>query len=309
MAGKLSNIAGIFNAFDFAYGINPRVPALLCVNGSPTAASSSGTITVAVPTVNLSDGTILSPLSTNAPVTVGSDSGIDVSVTPSAVSVTLGSPAPYGQSSFTASFTYAHGNGDEIRSATAGLQEALNYASTKGGGLVVIDAAWTAAGGTQAMVASATFPANVGLWDNRFGIDYGSFTYTLTNAQVIAMETTPVFLLPAPGANSYWQVNSANLININAGTAFTSGGVITIGYGTNQTTIAANTAVSGTVAASFLTTPTATEVIQVGSGLTSATAGTLVLNKPVGITNGTGVFAGGTGASLQVVLQVANITT
>ena len=65
----------------------------------------------------------------------------------------------------------------------------------------------------------------------------------------------------------------------------------------------------GTIAAAVLTTSTTTEVIQVsGSGLTTETAGTLVLNKGIYINSATTAFTGGTG-TVQVTIQAENITT
>ena len=299
-----SQFGGSYRAFDFAYGINPSVAPLI-VNSGP-AATGSGTLIVVSPQTNIADGTILLPLNTNAPINVGSNSGFDTNITPSAVSVTGGSPPPFATSSVTGTFTFLHGQGDLISSATVGLQEALNFAGSVGGGNVIVDKRWVLFGGTQAMIAAATFPAGVGLIDNRFGANFTQYTYTLTNAQILSLSSTPVQLLPAPGTNSYWQVNTANLINLCTGTAYTAGGAITIGYGSTTPT----NALSGTIAATFLTTPTATQVIELGSGLTTAggIAATNVLNKGIFINNASANFTTGTG-TLQVVLNVSNILT
>jgi hypothetical protein len=292
--------AGRFNAAEFAYGVNKTVAALQVING-PNA-TGSGTLTLAFGTCVTQDGKSFNPLNTNAPITVGGNSSQET-ITPSAVSAST--PLQYSTTTLTGSFTYLHGNGDQVRSGTCGLQEALNVCSAYGGGLVVIDAGWTALGGTQAMIEAATIPANVSIEDLRFGQSGGlTAQFTLTNAQVLGMEATPVELLPAPGTNSVYVINKATLVNLNTGTAYANGGAITIGYGTT----AATNALSGTVAATFLTSPTATEIITVAGGVTSATAGTSLLNEPIYITNATAPFITGTG-TLQIQLEYSLITT
>ena len=53
----------------------------------------------------------------------------------------------------TATWTNAHYAGDRVSSGTAGLQEAINFANSKGsGGTVIVDAAWTTQGGTTAIL-------------------------------------------------------------------------------------------------------------------------------------------------------------
>jgi hypothetical protein len=297
----LSKFAGRFNASEFAYGVSKTTPALQVIGG-PNA-TGSGTLTLAFGGFALSDGTMVNaPLNTNASITVGGNSNIET-VTPTAVSNST--PLIYGSSSLTASFTYLHGNGDSIRSGTCGLQEALNFVGSYGGGVVVIDYGWVTLGGTQAMIEAAVIPANVDIEDLRYGMpDDSGTTVTLTNAQILNMATITVELLPAPNANQYWRVVNADLVNLNTGTAYTGGSAITIGYGSTTPT----NALSGTIAASFLTTPTATEVIQVPGGLLAATAGTAVLGKGIYIGNATTAFAAGTG-TLQVTINAALITT
>ena len=157
-----SRFAGGFNAFDYAYGINPSTPPLQVVSGS-TATSSSYTITVAGGYSNTPDGVNFVPFATNASILIGEGSQAET-VTPSAVSVTT--PLSYGTTTATATFTYAHGLGDNVRSGTVGLQEALNFVSGYGGGNVIIDARWVQYGGTQAMINAAVIPLNVGIIDS-----------------------------------------------------------------------------------------------------------------------------------------------
>jgi hypothetical protein len=304
MSGKMSSFAGLYDAIDFAYGINPKVSPLLVISGP--SATGSGTLSLVQPTTNLPDGTILSPLNTNAPITVGGNSNVET-ITPSAVSIVGGAPPAYGQSSVTGTFTYLHGNGDEIRSGTVGLQEAINHASSKGGGQVIISATWSVYGGTQAILEAVTVPANVSIWDNRTGGEQDSVTVTLSAAQVNTMFTTPVELLPAPAAGSFYVVNQAILVNENGGTAWTGGGAIEIGYG-NANPPAVD-ALTGTIAATFLTSPTVKQVITLaGSQLASEAEVSTVDALGIFISNATAVFATGTG-TLKVRLLYTLMTT
>jgi hypothetical protein len=294
----LSRFAGMYNASAFAYGINPQVPALQVINGP--AVTGSGTLTLVYGTFSTADGTQVTPLNTNAPITVGGNSNTET-VTPSAVSAST--PLIYGTATVTATFTYVHGNGDSIRSGTCGLQEALNAASGFGGGEVIVDAGWVKLGGTQAMLDAATVPAGVTIQDNRGSGQLATMTKTLTSAQLLTLNGTPVELLPAPDALSYYLVLNATLTT-SSGTAYTGGSAITIGYGTT----AATNAMSGTIASALVAGQTTVEAISIGNGVTSATAGSSLLGKPIYITNATANFATGT-QTLQINLIYEKIFT
>ena len=173
----LSRFSGLYNAADFAYGINKTAPALQVISG-PNAAGA-GSLTLAFGTFNLADGTSVSPLATTAPIIVGGDSAMETQ-TPSGVSTST--PLVYGSTTVTyTNWTYVHGNGDSVRSGTVGLQEALNFCALKGGGIVMLDAAWYAMGGTAAILAAATVPATVTIWDIHNG-DLSSFNVTTSAA-------------------------------------------------------------------------------------------------------------------------------
>jgi hypothetical protein len=158
-----SYFGGNYAAFNFAYGVNPRVAAL-SVHNAPIAASTTA-LTVAFGYATTHDGIQFYPLATTAPVHVGIDSNFEA-VTPSAVSA---SSEAYGAMNFTAVFADAHAEGDPVASATVGLQEAINFAQINGGGNVIIDATWTAAGGTTGIKDAAVFasPVIVTIVDNR----------------------------------------------------------------------------------------------------------------------------------------------
>ena len=293
MSGKTSSFAGWYDAADFAYGINSKVAPLLVVLPI-TGATGAQTLTVAFPATNLPDGTILAPLNTNAPVFIGGNSNMET-VTPSAVS--NGPNTSYSQSTLTGTFTYAHGNGDQVRSGTCGLQEALNYAASKGGGIVVVTAGWTALGGTDAMIEAATLPSGTSILDNRTGGESEDSTVSLSAAQVNTMFTTPVELLPAPAAGSFYVVQQAILINENGGTAWTGGGAITIGY--SNANPGSPNALTGTIAATFLTSPTVKQIITLAGAQIASSVESGVDALGIFISNASAVFATGTG-SLKV---------
>ena len=222
---------------------------------------------------------------------VGTGSGADT-VTISAVSVAT--PGVYQSSNFTAAtFSHSHGTGDRVSSATFGLQEAINAASAAGGGIVVVDATWAATGGTDAMVEAATLSTGVSIQDNRSAGEVTDTTVALTAAQVNTMFTTPVQLLPPPAAGSFYVVTQAILINENGGTAWTSGGAITIGY--SNANPGSPNALSGTIAATFLTSPTVKQIITLAGAQIASAAESTVDALGIYISNATGVFATGTG--------------
>ena len=117
----------------------------------------------------------------------------------------------------------------------------------------------------------------------------------LTAAQINTIYTTPIQILPAQGAGTLIEIQSCVLDLKYGSAAFTSGGTVTIGYGTTQSTVAASTA-AATIASTVLTSFSASQSILV-AGSYPVTANSLSLNKAVSITNGTNVFATGTGAT------------
>lgn len=134
-----ASLNGVSNAWSFAYGVNSKIaPLQVDMQGGPSP-TGTATLTVAFGTVTLQDGTVITPLSTSAPITVGTGANQET-VTPTAVSCST--PQVYQSCSFTASFTYQHGTGDRIASGSNGLEEAAIYRSANGGGLVTVDPLW-----------------------------------------------------------------------------------------------------------------------------------------------------------------------
>src|SRR5277367_630946 len=184
----ISTFAGRTSANAYAYGINSTAPQSLLVLAGSSATSASYTLTCQ-PQKSVNPNMASCVPTTTTPIIVGQGS-VTETVTPSAVSTD-----GLGNILITATFTYGHQAGDVVRSGTVGLQEAINGAQGAGGGIVILTAGWTRLGGTTAMVEAATVPSTVDIWDNRFGIADGSFTYTLTNTQILNLATTAVELL------------------------------------------------------------------------------------------------------------------
>ena len=161
-----TRFAGIVKAVNYAYGVAPNLQPLKVDLANGPSSTGTATLTVAYGNVNLNDGTVFAPLSILAPITVGVGSNQET-VTPTAVSCST--PQVYQSCSFTASFTYQHGTGDPVASATAGLREAMNFAYQKGGGIVAVDYGWSALGGSTSMLTAATVLPTVNFQDTRTG--------------------------------------------------------------------------------------------------------------------------------------------
>jgi hypothetical protein len=299
-----TKFAGMFNAIDYNYGGTApggSLPPGFTVS-SPAVPSGVQTLLLETGLMILTDGSSFGPLATNAPVLVGGGSNQET-VTPT--SVTNNGSQIYNTAGFTANFANAHGTGDPVASATFGLQEALNACLAYGGGLVIVDASWGAAGGTTAMITAATIPAGVTLSDNRtggFGGGLYMFNVALTNAQVKATNSAPPSTIAAPGAGNGWQIIDMTLENKYLTAAFANGGALALYYGTDSTGVLG----TATVAATFLTSPTANEIITVAGAL-AANLSSAIVNKGLVLANPTADFI--TGAGSMVVRVTARLLT
>lgn len=113
-------------------------------------------------------------------------------------------------------------------------------------------------------------------------------TVSLTAAQLIAMGTTPVSLIAAPGANKIIIVDEILFEMTRTGTAFTGGGAVEFRY-----TDASGAKVSADIAATVITTGGAgVEYNRVGGVVSSLTP---VVNAAIVIRSATAAFAAGTG--------------
>ena len=118
---------------------------------------------------------------------------------------------------------------------------------------------------------------------------------TLTTAQIDGMFATPVVLVPSPGAGHSIQVDYVFFRYVSGGTAFASGGVITVGY-------VGGAAVVNTVAAAVINTITSSDnVLVTGAANVAATQ-----NAGLQINNATGAFTTGNGTITVVVYYSIN---
>lgn len=120
---------------------------------------------------------------------------------------------------------------------------------------------------------------------------------TLTAANLIAMNGTPVSILAAPAAGIAIVVTRILFEMKRTATAFTSGGVITFQYHTATTTVH-----SGSIPASRLTTAGAANTLDVL--VTDSPTNSLLCAQADGIdiTNATAGFATGTGTAVVTIM-------
>lgn len=240
-----SKFAGIYNASDFAYGVNKTVPALQVIGG-PNTIVGAQSLQLAFGYTQTSDGIVFNPLNTNAPILVGGNSSSET-VTPSAVSNST--PTIYSSSSLTGTFAFLHGNGDSIRSGTAGLQEALNVARGAGGGVVIVDAGWYLIGGSAAIIDAAVVPGNVSIWDTSSGGPFVGAALVPTTTTPLA---APAALTTATAANGMITGNTTGG-TIGASGAYRLGVTYVDAYG-GETTLSTDTASTSVVTVSGGTT-------------------------------------------------------
>jgi hypothetical protein len=110
----------------------------------------------------LPDGTAFQPLAVGTPVAIGGDANPET-VTPLSVACGVGGSG----CTFTAVFQHAHAGHFSVGSATGGLQEAINYESQAGGGIVEIDPEWQ--GTLSSVLPELKLPADVLLIDETGG--------------------------------------------------------------------------------------------------------------------------------------------
>ena len=122
------------------------------------------------------------------------------------------------------------------------------------------------------------------------GVGKRSVQVALTAAQIIAMGTTPVSLIAAPGAGLCIIVDNITFKMTTTATAFTGGGAVEFRY-----TNAAGAKVTADVAAAVITAGAGTSFTNV-RGIEASLTG--VANAPITISNPTAPFAAGTGTAV-----------
>jgi hypothetical protein len=118
-------------------------------------------------------------------------------------------------------------------------------------------------------------------------------TVALTAAQIIAMGTTPVSLIAAPGSGKCIIVDNISFKMVTSATAFTDGGAVEFRY-----TNASGAKVTADVAAAVITAGAGTSFTNV-RGIEASLTG--AANAAIIITNATAAFAAGTGTAQLVI--------
>ena len=125
------------------------------------------------------------------------------------------------------------------------------------------------------------------------GVDDRTATVSLTAAQIIAMNATPVSLIAAPGSGRATIVDNITFKMTTTATAFTGGGAVEFRY-----TNAAGAKVTADVAAAVVTAGAGTSFTNVKGIEASLTP---VANAAIVITNATAAFAAGTGTAVVTI--------
>jgi hypothetical protein len=171
--------------------------------------------------------------------------------------------------------------------------------------LIVLHADDTALFGSNIVAPGAfvqLFSDSAGNWYRHGGTGSsgGAASISLSAAQIIAMGTTPITLIPAPGAGRVIIVSDITMQMTRTGTAFTGGGAVEFRY-----TDGSGAKVTADIAAALVTTG--------GAGVAYASVGgieasiTPVPNAPIVIDNATAAFAAGTGtAKLNIAYRICD---
>ncbi|MGH9468274.1 MAG: hypothetical protein ACRD1Y_13055 [Terriglobales bacterium] len=188
---------------------------LVSVSGQPVAAGSA-TIDVPVGSMAIPGGPAFEPLSTNVPIQV-EDGSASETITPSAVSCTAGICA------VTAMFAHAHPGNYVLSSADGGLQEAVNWTDSHGGGLVVVGPDYT---GTTAITALSGGSTNTLVEDVRGGAAQ-YYTWRGSNyGQMFAVQGTSVLIsgnnVASLGCSGVSAAMVAGTVTVNAGCVYGS---------------------------------------------------------------------------------------
>lgn len=158
----------------------------------------------------------------------------------------------------------------------------------------------TTVAGTATLTGATTIIGDTALTGNytQNGVIKNSTTVTLTAANIIAMGTTPVTIIAAPGTGKCVAVDNITFKMVTTATAFTGGGAVEFRY-----TNASGTKVTADVAGAVVTAGAGTSFTNVRGIEASLTC---VENAPVVVRNATAAFAAGTGtATLTLEYHVA----
>ncbi len=131
------------------------------------------------------------------------------------------------------------------------------------------------------------------------GVSYGFLRaqVALTAANLLAMYTTPVSILPTPGAGKALIINRLIFEMKRTATAFASGGAVNFQYHTSTSIIPH----AGTIAATVLTGAGAGTTLTILDDLGGTNGLAVPANEGIDITNASGAFTTGTGTAIVFV--------
>lgn len=177
-------------------------------------------------------------------------------------------------------------------------------ATSQPNGLIMIGTAQIVAGDGTSYPGGQVSDATVYVRVNHSSGDGTSYRViaSITAANLIAMNGTPVAVVGAPGAGKAIVVDSVLFEMTTTSTQFTGGGAVSLVYHGGSVAVHA-----GSVPASTVTTTAGTTNTLLGPAV--ATNGTVVpANTGVDITNATAVFAAGTGtAKVQIKYRIVTL--
>lgn len=155
--------------------------------------------------------------------------------------------------------------------------------------------------GTSQRRAQAVHVGTGGLWMGAAKINH--VQVSLTAAQIIAMYTTPVVLVAAPGTGKTLAVSRVVFTITRTSTAFTGGGTNIIQYDSTANGAGTN-ACDSTLAATVVTGASGTSTsLRNGAVISDSSA---LQNKGIYISNATAVYAAGTGTATVDVWYTLN---
>ncbi len=151
---------GRYDALSYAFGTAAASapPPLQVVSGN--SATGAQSITVSGNFDPTQGGIPFNALSVGSSISVGNAANIETVTITAVGTVSLSGFSPVNTGvTLTATFANTHGPQENVSSATFGLQEAINTASSNGGGEVAISPTWYKLGGTTAIIQAAVVPA------------------------------------------------------------------------------------------------------------------------------------------------------
>lgn len=145
-----------------------------------------------------------------------------------------------------------------------------------------------------------TITATAGVLSVAAPSPFSSITLTLTNAQILTLNSIPVQFLAAPGAGNLITVMGAVFENLNTGVSYVNGGTLQFDYASGATA-------SGAVPVAFMANPTTTQLYFLAASSTSSSQGVTLansVNQALNLLANSSNFTVGTG-TLRVTLFYA----